>query len=186
MPDTNSQSASSRSDFMLRFFTPILTLITVIVGVYQFNKGQKENKDREIGMRQMEIRKMTFETNREILSKFKENQNKAYADMLSVIGYIATHNDYKDKKYQEAVEKFELLYWVGLAAVSTPQVDTAILKFHLTFQNVKQNNYRYLDDSLVSLQIGADNVANAMKISSRDYSLPGGLKGLEFNIDSIK
>lgn len=179
MAETKPSTSSVSYDLLLRALTPLLTLVTVIVGLYQFNRGQHENKLRELNMRQLEINKMTNQTNKEILTKYKENQNKIYAEAMAVIGYIATHTDYKAKEYQESLEKFEQFYWVGLSPVSTPEVDTAVMYFHSIVNNLKLNDFRNIEDKQTDLEIAADSVASVMRKSSRDYRLPGGLIGLE-------
>ncbi|MBC7886674.1 MAG: hypothetical protein H7Z13_02215 [Ferruginibacter sp.] len=169
----------SKLETFLKLFTPILTLATVMVGVYQFNEGQKENKTRELNMRQMEIDKMNNQLNREILAKFKENQNKIYAEAMSTIGYLATHKDYVSEKYQETLNRFNQLYWVELSSVATEDVNKKLLIFQNILSNLQNNQYRFINDKIYDLQEAAEQVAEAMRASSMDYSLPGGLRGLE-------
>jgi len=171
--------SSSKLETALKIITPLLTLITVMVGVYQFNAGQKENKTRELNMRQMEIDKMNNQMNREILAKFKDNQNKIYSETMSAIGYLATHKDYKTEKYQEHLNRFNQLYCVDLSSVATENVNTQLMKFQNMLKNLQNNNYRLIDDKIYDLQEAAENVAVAIRESSMDYSLPGGLKGLD-------
>ncbi len=173
-------------DHILKVLTPLLTLITVIVGVYQFNKGQKENKEKEFNIRKLETEKMNNQLNREILSKFKENQNKIYSEAMDVIGFLATNTDYQTKEYQEKLNRFNQLYWVGLSFVATKEVETELLKFQTILKNLQVNDYRNIDDKLFDLQEAAESIANAMKNSSMDYTLPGGLRGLEIPADSTK
>jgi hypothetical protein len=169
----------SKLETGLKIFTPLLTLVTVIVGVYQFNLGQEQTKNRELNMRQMEIDKMNNQLNREILSKFKDNQNKIYSETLSVIGYLATHKEYTTEKYKENLTRFNQLFYVDLSSVATDDVNKQLLIFQNGLKNLAMNNYRGIDVEMDKLQDAAENVALAIRESSMDYSLPGGLKGLD-------
>lgn len=169
---------TSKLEPILKILTPLLTLITVFVGVFQFNAGQRENKTRELNMRQIEIDKMNNQLNREILGKFKENQNKVYSEAMSTIGYLATHKDHTSEKYQETLNRFNQLYWVELSSVATESVNKALLIFQNILNNLQNNQYRFINEKIYDLQDAAEKIAEAMRESSMDYSLPGGLKGL--------
>jgi len=164
---------------MLKIFTPILTLLTVVVGVYQFNTGQRENKTRELNMRQLEIDKMNNQLNREILAKFKDNQNKIYTEAMSTIGYLITHQDPTQERYKEALNRFNQLYWVELSSVATEAVNNKLLVFQNILTNLQNNDFRGFDKKVFDLREAAAAVAEAMRESSMDYSLPGGLRGLD-------
>ncbi len=175
----DSPGSPSRLEIALKVFTPLLTLLTVIVGLYQFNAGQQQTKTRELNMRQMEIDKMNNQTNREILTKFKDNQNKIYSETLSVIGYLATHKEYTTDKYKENLARFNQLYYVDLSSVATDDVNNQLLIFQNVLKNLEMNDYRGIDVAMDKLQEAAENVALAIRESSMDYSLPGPLKGLD-------
>jgi hypothetical protein len=177
------KEAPSFMEIFIKLLPSIITLAAVVAGIWQFNAGQKENKTRELNMRQMEIEKMNNQSNREILAKFKENQNRIYSEAMSVVGYIATHKDWKSEKYQEAVTKFDQLYWVDLSSVATENVNKALLKFQNILKNLQMNSYNNINEKIYDLQEAGENVAIAIRESSMDYTLPGGLKGLE---DSTK
>ena len=130
---------------------------------------------------QIEIDKMNNQLNREILAKFKENQNKVYSEAMSTIGYLATHKDHTSEKYQETLNRFNQLYWVELSSVATENVNKALLIFQNILNNLQNNQYRFINEKIYDLQDAAEKIAEAMRESSMDYSLPGGLKGLDPN-----
>ena len=175
----DSPGSPSKLEIGLKMATPLLTLLTVIVGLYQFNSGQQQTKKRELDMRQTEIDKMTNQANREILTKFKDNQNKVYSETLSIIGYLATHKEYTTDKYKENLARFNQLYYVDLSSVATDSVNNQLLIFQNILRNLAMNDYRGIDAAMGDLQDAAENVALAIRESSMDYSLPGPLKGLD-------
>ncbi len=156
---------------IIKIITPFLTLLTVIVGIYQFNTGQKENKQREL-----------MQTDKEILSKFKENQNKVYAQAMEVISYLVTSEDYKSKEYVDNIKKFNQLYWVQLPAVQTSEVESSLDTLRNSLENLRRLNYSAkipaFDSIRNLLPDQALSVSIAIRKSAIDYSLPQGLKGI--------
>jgi hypothetical protein len=160
---------------LIKLLTPILTLLTVVIGIYQFNLGQRENRRKEI-----------LQTDREILSKFKENQNKIYANAMEVISYLVTSDAYNSPEYKKKLTEFDQLYWVGLASVQTNQVESSLDTLRNSLENLKRLHFgkNSIADSIRDiLPEQALSVSIAMRASSMDYSLPGGLQGLNADLD---
>lgn len=161
-------------DYFMKFFPSILTLFTVLIGVYQFNKGQKANTESR-----------DYQFNMQILSKFKETQQKIYSETMDVVGYLSNNaTDNQTQKYKDSLSRFNQLYWVDLAAVQSPGVDTAMLYFKNDLDNLKANDFRTLDKTSVDLMDHANGVAEAIRRSSMNWSLPGGLVGLDGSLNN--
>jgi CHASE3 domain sensor protein len=154
---------------VVKIFTPLLTLVTVLVGIYQFNAGQKENRRREL-----------IQTDRDILAKFKENQNRVYTEAMGVISYLITDTSYTSPEYQKNLQRFNQLYWVQLSFVENKDVENQMDTLYNSLQNLKMLGYHTRLPEFVeineSLPDKALAVSIAMKRSSMDYSLPEGLK----------
>ena len=127
-----------------------------------------------------------MQTDREILGKFKENQNKIYANAMTVISYLVTSEEYNSDEYKKKLNEFEQLYWVELASVQTNQVESSIDTLRNSIENLKRLHFGKgsIADSIKDiLPEQALSVSVAMRSSSMDYSLPGGLKGLNSDLD---
>ena len=170
----------TKTDYFFKLLPFLLTLLTVIVGLYQFNKGQKENADSR-----------DYQFNMQILSKFKETQQKVYSETMSLVGYLSNNTDeINSDKYKENYNRLEQMYWVDLAPVESPGVDTTLIHFKNDLDNLWYNKDNYWSGSskltfndvrvrkVYALKDRANAVADAIKNSSMDWSLPGGLKGL--------
>ena len=99
-----------RTELTIKIISSVITLATVVIGVWQFNAGQKEIKEREIQQRKFELEKMNNQAIIETLSKFKEQQNKLYIETTSVLSYLTVNNDFNSPKYKEKLERFWQLY----------------------------------------------------------------------------
>lgn len=170
MDDTKQSSWNLEN--IIKISSPLLTVAAVVIGMYQFNSGQRESR-----------RKDQLQADRDIVSKFKENQNKVYSSALSVISYLATSTDYKSAAYKDNLDKFNQLYWVQLSYVDSREVDSALDVFHNSLENLRRMDYKTgfskFDDIVESLPDQALSVSMAMKRSSIDYSLPKYIKAID-------
>ncbi|HVE58389.1 MAG TPA: hypothetical protein VNB22_16270 [Pyrinomonadaceae bacterium] len=157
--------------------TPLLALATVLIGIWQFNKGQRELKDREINQRNFELEKMNNQANLETLSKFKELQSKLYNETTSIIGYLAVSDDFKSAEYKAKLERFWQLYWVELSTVETEDVEDAMVEFGDILEELQDTKFKDFEDKQDDLKNAAYDVAQAIKESVRTWELPEGLKG---------
>lgn len=165
-----------RIDVVIRIATSIVTLITVIIGVWQFNKGQSQIKERDIEQRRFEMEKMDKQASIETITKFKEAQNKVFAETASVIAYLSVNKDVQSIKYQEKLERFWQLYWVELSAVETPEVEKAMKSFGDVLKDFQEKKFIGAEEHINDLQRFGYLVAQAMKNSAKKWSLPEDLQ----------
>ena len=154
--------------YLLKILPLLLTLITVCIGVWQFNKGQKANAESR-----------DYQFNMQILSGFKETQQKVYSETMSIVGYLANNtSENKLQKYKDSFNRLKQLCWVDLVPVQSHGVDTAILYFKNDMDNLFANDFKNLDKIEMDLLMHTENVINSIRNSLMDWSLPGGLTGL--------
>jgi hypothetical protein len=164
--------SEKKIDASIRILSAVITLATVIVGVWQFNRGQREMKEREIEQRKFEIEKMNNQASIETLTKFKEMQNKLYTETTSVISYLTIQRDHQSSKYKEKIDRFWQLYWVELSFVETKEVEGAMVKFGRLLQELQENNFADMSAKQSQLRIAGYEVAQAIKSSAKSWSLP--------------
>lgn len=168
--------ADKRIELTIKILTSVITLATVIIGIWQFNKGQAELKDREITQRKFELTKMNNQATIETLTKFKEMQNKLYGEAIEVVGYLTVHTDYESPKYKETLDRFWQLYWVGLSTVETPEVEQKMKDFGDLLKETKAVNLLTTEQQQTRLTNAGYYVAQAIKKSSRTWLLPESLQ----------
>lgn len=164
-------------ELLIKVSGSLLTLATVVIGVSQFNKGQKELKEREIAQRQSELTKMKTQAIIETLSKFKELQNKLYIEATSVISYLSVNKNFGSQEHKDKLEKFWRLYWGELSAVETDAVETAMKHFGDTLKIIEDSNFKNFKEKQQELKNACYQVAQAVKISARTWELPKILEG---------
>lgn len=165
-----------RIDIIIRIATSLVTLITVIIGIWQFNSGQQRIKESEIAQRKFEMEKMDRQASIETITKFKEAQNKVFAETASVIAYLSVNKDVQSIKYQEKLERFWQLYWVELSAVETPEVEKAMKGFGDVLKDFQEKKFMGAEEHINDLQRFGYIVAQAMKNSAKKWSLPEDLQ----------
>ena len=164
--------SEKRIDITIRILSAVITLATVVVGVWQFNKGQSEMKEREIEQRKFELEKMNNQASIETLTRFKEMQNKLYTETTSVISYLTIHKDYHSTKYKEKIDRFWQLYWVELSFVETKEVEGSMVKFGRILEELQENNFADMPVRQSELRIAGYEVAQSIKASAKSWSLP--------------
>ena len=160
---------------MIELVGYMLTLATVIVGVWQFNKGQRELKEREIEQRNFELTKMNNQATIETLSKFKELQTKQYIEATSIVSYLTVNENFESQQHKDKLEKFWQLYWVELSAVETREVESAMVKFGNILKEVQDGNFKNFKEKQKELKNSGYEVAQAIKKSANTWDLPEGL-----------
>lgn len=163
-------------ELIIQAATALLTLATVMVGIWQFNKGQIDIKTREIEQRNFELEKMTNQATIETLSKFKEIQNKYYIEATSIVSYLTVSENFESQEHKNKVERFWQLYWVELSAVETPEVESAMVTFGRHLQELQEKQFSNFKEKQQDLKISSYELAQAIKKSASTWTLPEGLK----------
>lgn len=153
----------------------MLTLTTVIVGVWPFNHGLEQIKEKEVAQRKFEIEKMNNQATIETLSKFNEIQNKYYVETTSVVSYLTVNENFKSPEYKSKAERFWQLYRVELSSVETKEVETAMVKFGRHLQSLQENDFNNFMSEKQALRIASYEIAQAIKKSASTWELPQGL-----------
>jgi hypothetical protein len=114
---------SKRSwDVRLGVVAPILTIIGVLVGVWQFNRGE-ENKTN------LENSHIAQNAQIEFDRKIWLDTVATYRSVAEIVGKIAAHPA-KDAKFQELKESFNGAYWGLMILVEDKDVEKAMIRLH--------------------------------------------------------
>ena len=165
-----------KSELIVKIVSSILTLATVLIGVWQFTKGQKELKEREIEQRNFELTKINNQATAEVLLKFKELQTKQYIEATSVISYLTVNENFGSQEYKKKLERFWQLYWVELSAIETKEVEAAMVHFGEILKDIQNDNFNNFKQKQQELKIASYEIAQAIKLSSNTWELPATLK----------
>jgi hypothetical protein len=168
--------SEKKTELTIKVASSILTLATVLIGIWQFNAGQREIKEREIEQRNFELSKMNNQATIEVLLRFKEIQTKQYIEATSVISYLTVNEDFFSKEYKNKLNRFWQLYWVELSAIETGDVERAMIKFGTMLQALQENNFKDFKDKHIELKSASYEIAQAIKKSANSWELPQSMK----------
>lgn len=162
-------------ELIIKIVSPLLTMVAVIVGIWQFNSGQQALKEREIAQRNFELSKMNNAATIEAVAKFKELQTRLYIETCSVISYLIVNKNFTMPQYREKLERFWQLYWVELSAVETQEVAEAMVDFGNVLTELQDNNFENFQEHQREFTTTGHKVAMAIQISARTWEPPQGL-----------
>jgi hypothetical protein len=110
-------------DVGLGVVAPVLTIVGILVGVWQFNRGEENRTNLEY---QLLERKDKIEFQRKLWLE----RLSTYKSIAAEAGKIAT-TDKKDKRFKELVQNFDAAYWGMMILVEDPDVEKAMVDFHV-------------------------------------------------------
>ena len=110
-------------DVRLGLIAPILTVIGLLAGVWQFNRGE-ENRTR------LEYQLLEKKDKIDFQRKLWLERLSTYKSIAEQAGKIAT-TDKRDKKFKELVQAFDASYWGMMIFVEDPAVEQAMIDFHV-------------------------------------------------------
>ena len=123
---------SKRSwDVALGIVAPILTVIGLLVGVWQFSRGE-ENKTR------LEYQLIEKKDTIEFQRKLWLERLSAYKSIAEQAGKIAT-TDKRDKDFKGLIQTFDASYWGMMIFVEDPAVEQAMIDFHDEIVDYEKN-----------------------------------------------
>jgi hypothetical protein len=133
-------------DLVLGIATPVLAVTGLLVGVWQFNRGE-ENKAR------LESRLLRDRDTLEYRRRLLDQRLSVYHSVADLAGRIAAHEG-RDKKLGELTESFMAQYWGLMILVEAKDVEKAMVMFHDEILDYRQkhsdsNRVRIRADQLV-------------------------------------
>ncbi len=161
----------------VKIIVPIITVAGILIGIWQFNEGQKNMQTKELEQRQFELKKMQIGNEFEAIAKFKELQSKKYTEATETISNIIYTDNYQSVELKNNLKRFWQLYWVELSAVEDGEVESAMFKLGQHIELLEKKKFENISvsekETLYSLGYS---VAQAIKRSSKTWELPGGFE----------
>ena len=114
-------------DIGLGIVAPVLTVIGLLIGVWQFNQGE-ENKTRLENQLIEKRDKVDFER------KLWLERLSTYKSIAEQAGKIAAA-DKSDKRFKQYVQDFNASYWGMLTLVDDPSTEKAMQDFHVDLRD---------------------------------------------------
>jgi hypothetical protein len=146
-------------DVGLGIVAPILTIVGILVGVWQFNRGEENRTKLEY---QLLERKDKIEFQRKLWLE----RLSTYKSIAEQAGKIATA-DKKDKRFKQFVQNFDAAYWGMMIFVEDPDVEKAMIDFHLELVDYQKG---LSDGDKVKLR--ADELVKACRKSAEPGTAP--------------
>lgn len=125
-------------DVTLGAIVPVLTVAGILVGVWQFNVGERNRTNLEYQL--IEKKDLT-----EFKRKLWLERLSAYRSIAGLAGQIAAYPK-PDKKFDGLVQSFDSSYWGLMVLVEDEHVEQQMIKFHLAIGDYKKK--KISDDKL--------------------------------------
>jgi hypothetical protein len=163
-------------ELAVKIMTPIVTIAGILFGVWQFTKGQENLQKKELEQRQFELKKMQMGKEFEAIAKFKEAQSIKYKEAAETVSNIIYSDDYNSPEFKKNLKRFWQLYWVELSAVEDQTVESAMKYLGDYIEGLEKRNFKNMteEDKEMLFRHGYA-VAQAIKISSKNWELPQGI-----------
>jgi hypothetical protein len=149
-------------DATLGVVTPLVTITALLLGVWQFNRGE-ENKTR------LESQLQSNRDTQEYRRKLFEERLSVYRTVADLAGRIAAHEN-KDKKLEELIESFIAQYWGLVVLTEDKEVEKSMIRFHDEILDYRKN----VSDS-TRVRIRADELVKACRLSLQEQRSVAGL-----------
>jgi hypothetical protein len=117
-----TEEGKRKWDLWLGLVAPLLTVIGLLTGVWQFNRGE-ENKTR------LEHNLIAKKDDLEFQRKLWLDRVTTYRSIAEIVGKIVAHPA-NDSKLSELSEDFNGSYWGLMILVEDKQVEKAMIQFH--------------------------------------------------------
>jgi hypothetical protein len=158
-----NEATKRRWDVRLGIAAPVLTVIGILVGVWQFNAGEEDR-------RKLQEAATLHKDAMEFRRKLWLERLDAYRSVAALSGKIVAQaeSDKSDEQFKQAVREFTAAYWGTMILVEDQDVEKAMVNFYLELVNF-QGNWDTLDRSqspLSRLKIRADQLIKACRNST--------------------
>lgn len=108
--------------------TPIIAVITVLFGIYQYTDSQAKSLEREYQLKKLERQEQAFE---EKVSLYKETRQ--------TLSFLSTNSEFESKLFESKTNRFWELYWGDLAAVESREIETLMIRYGNYLTQLKNN-----------------------------------------------
>jgi hypothetical protein len=111
-------------------FGPVLTVAGILVGVWQFNAGERNRTNLEYQL--IEKKDLT-----EFRRKLWLERLSSYKSVAGLAGEIAAYPK-PDNKFDQLVRNFDSSYWGLMVLVEDKNVEQQMIEFHLAIEDYKR------------------------------------------------
>jgi len=169
-----------KAELWIKLFTPVITIAGILIGIWQFNEGQKTLQEKALAQREHELQKLMIGNQFEALARFKEIQAEKYKEATEIISKIIYTDSYQSQEFNDSLERFWQLYYVELSAVEDLQVEQAMVQLGNHIRELQKQNFIDLSEAQKTdlFQRGLQ-VAQAIKESSKHWELPQELQEIQ-------
>jgi hypothetical protein len=128
-------------DVWLGAIGPLLTVATILIGVHQFNVGERERQQEQVHQEEVDFQRKAW----------LERMN-AYRSVAELAGKVIAHID--DKKGKDAIRDFEAAYWGTMILVEDKAVEKAMVDFFVEIEDYEKgwstvDRLKVRDDELI-------------------------------------
>lgn len=115
-------------DVVLGFATPLLTLLAILIGVWQFNEGEADRQAEQ-------ERQAIIKDRADCREKMWAERLNSYRSLAELAGRLAAMPP--GKSQDEARAQFEAVYWGTTILFEDKEVEDVMIRFRLALNNQK-------------------------------------------------
>ena len=109
--------------------TPIIAVITVLFGIYQYTDSQQKSLEREYQLKKIDRQEQAFE---EKVALYKETRQ--------ILSFLSTYNEFESALFESKKNRFWELYWGDLAAVESREIESIMVRFGQLLTKLENGN----------------------------------------------
>ena len=124
MSSTDGETNSYKGvEIIIKAVAPVLTVVGILIGVYEFQAGERNTKEREY---ELIARQDSIEFKRKVW----EQQLEVYRNLAGAAGQLSTATG-NAQEFQKAADKFEQIYWGTAPLFEDESTEAAFKDLHL-------------------------------------------------------
>ena len=98
--------------------TPIIAVITVLFGIYQYTDSQQNSLEREYQLKKIDRQEQAF-----------EEKAALYKETRQILSFLSTNEEFESSFFKSKENRFWELYWGDLAAVESSEIESLMIRF---------------------------------------------------------
>jgi hypothetical protein len=121
--------------------TPLVAVVTVLVGIWQYTDSQKITLEREYELRKLERQEAAF-----------NEKSALYKETRQILAFLASTTIVDSAVFESKVDRFWELYWGDLAAVESKEVESLMVQFANYLSDLKMSDAPETDSTRANLK----------------------------------
>lgn len=125
-----TESQHRKWDIIIKgIITPIIAVITVLFGIYQYTDSQQKSIEKEYQLKRLDRQEQAF-----------EEKAALYKETRQILSFLSTNDEFESALFESKENWFWELYWGDLAAVESKEIESLMVRFGRQLNNLETVN----------------------------------------------